>query len=437
MIEQDTRPQRALVLQPRYQANAHSVDYQLEEAIGLTEALGLDTVITEIAAIRDIRPNTYLAGGKVRELSEMIAAEDINVVVLNASLTPIQQRNLETALKAKVIDRQGLILEIFALRAATAEGRLQVELARQTYERSRLVRTWTHLERQRGGRGFLAGPGERQIESDRRMLDDRISRLKSKLEDVRRTRSLQRQKRQRAPERIVALVGYTNAGKSTLFNALTEGEVFAEDMLFATLDTTLRILKLPNGKPCLLSDTVGFISDLPTELVAAFQATLEEVKLADLLIHVRDISDELTEDRREDVLDVLESIGAGPKHDQATIEVWNKSDRLTPARQAELADAAAAMTAAGHPSYLVSAVTGHGLEDLRLGIESELSRSDATLEVTLEPAQHAAKAWLHDHGDVIQESIKSDGSVAVVARVTEADAGKFQSRFPSVATHRV
>jgi len=273
-----------------------------------------------------LKVSNFFGSGQIAEIGSELSAHGASVVIVNGSLSPVQQRNLERIWKAKVIDRTGLILEIFGLRAATKEGKLQVELARQRYERSRLVRTWTHLERQRGGTGGLAGPGETQIESDRRVLNDKMTKLNRELEQVRRTRGLQRQKRKRAPERVVALVGYTNAGKSTLFNLLTAGGVFAKDMLFATLDTTHRILTLPSGQPAVLSDTVGFISDLPTDLIDSFRATLEEVKEADLLVHVRDISDPLSERRREEVMQVLDQIGAGPRHEQDIIEVWNKSD---------------------------------------------------------------------------------------------------------------
>ena len=436
MIETETRAQRALVLHPRAGSDAATAEYQLEEAMGLTEALELILAGGEVVPLREIRANTYFAGGKIEEVKARVEAEEVDVVVVNSALTPIQQRNLERAWNAKVLDRQGLILEIFALRAATKEGFLQVELARQNYERSRLVRTWTHLERQRGGRGFLAGPGERQIESDRRMLDTRITRLRNQLEEVRRTRALQRTQRERAPERVVALVGYTNAGKSTLFNALTDGGVLAKDMLFATLDTTLRVLSLPNGKPAILSDTVGFISNLPTELVAAFQATLEEVKLADILVHVRDIADPLSDERREDVMQVLDQIGAGPAYDQAMIEVWNKADLVPQERLADLREIAASQVALGPeggPAYLVSAQTGVGLDDLKLAIETELSRDDRVLVLDIAPADFAARAWLFDRGDVLGEAPGEAGHTEITARLSEVDAGRFRQRFPTVS----
>lgn len=435
MIETEVISQRAFVMHARSQQSNSAAAYELEEAIALSEALDLDVVDGEVVNVRDIRPNTFFTGGKVNEVAEIVRRDDIDVVVVNASLSPIQQRNIEMALKAKVMDRQGLILEIFARRAASSEGRLQVELARQTYERSRLVRTWTHLERQRGGRGFLAGPGERQIESDRRMLDDRITRLRKQLDQVRRTRGLQRKRRSRAPERIVALVGYTNAGKSTLFNNLTDSDVFAEDLLFATLDTTLRVLALPNGKPCLLSDTVGFISNLPTELVAAFQATLEEVKIADLVLHVRDIADPLAEQRRGDVLGVLDQIGAGPKHDQAYLEVWNKADLLSEDARSDIEQIIAgevALGPEGNPPEIVSAETGYGLDDLRLRIEAVLSAHDKTIVLTIPPQSSAARSWIYEKGDVLSEATHDDGAIEIVARLTQTDYGRLVSRFPDV-----
>jgi len=329
MIESESLIQNTLVLHPRLpRADTRYEDYIVEEAVGLATALGVDSVASDIVNLRQVNAGTYFGGGKIEDIRLRCKAEDISLVIINGALSPIQQRNLERAIKVKVIDRTALILEIFALRAATKEGRLQVELARQVYERSRLVRTWTHLERQRGGQGFIAGPGETQIESDRRMLADKIGKLQRDIEEVRRTRQLQRQKRKRAPERIVALVGYTNAGKSTLFNRLTTGEVFVKDMLFATLDTTHRILPLPSGRQAVLSDTVGFISDLPTDLVTAFRATLEEVKEADLIVHVRDISDPMSEQHAQDVTDVLDMLDAGAGHGQMVLEVWNKIDQL-------------------------------------------------------------------------------------------------------------
>ncbi len=429
MIEQKTIPQRGLVIHPvSSQRNSRVEELRMQEAVGLSEALGVKVAAQQITPMRDIKVGKYLGSGKIEELASIIKARDINLVVINASLAPIQQRNLEETWNVKVIDRTGLILEIFALRARTKEGRLQVELARLGYERSRLVRTWTHLERQRGGQGFLAGPGETQIESDRRMLLEKIDKLKGDLEQVRRTRALQRRKRKRAPERVVALVGYTNTGKSTLFNLLTGSGVLAKNMLFATLDTTHRVLILPSGQKAVLSDTVGFISDLPTDLVDAFRATLEEVKEADLLIHVRDISDPLTEERKQDVMQILGSIEAGPKYDQSMIEVWNKTDLLG-------ADERAGVGASEDSevnTFAISCLNNEGIDALRDGIEKTLSRFDHHIDVTIVPKDMHIRAWLHENGEVLTEKVNELGHTHIHARLPQVNADMLRSRHPQI-----
>ena len=328
MIEREAPVSRALVIHPTGRDGLNRADARLEEATGLAEALDLEVAEAFIVSTRKIDAGRYFGRGKLAELKERIVEGKADVAVIDTALSPIQQRNLEKSWNVKVIDRTGLILEIFGQRARTKEGVLQVELARLAYERSRLVRTWTHLERQRGGRGFLAGPGETQIETDRRLLNEKMAKLRRQLDEVRRTRGLHRAQRQDVPYPTVALVGYTNAGKSTLFNRLTGAGVFAQDMPFATLDPTVRALELDNGTTLLLSDTVGFITDLPTELIAAFRATLEEVREADLLVHVIDASDPDRDGRIEDVENVLDAIEAGPRHEQAMIEAWNKADCL-------------------------------------------------------------------------------------------------------------
>lgn len=434
MIERDSKRDIAIVLGVRDRTSSTSDAYKLEEAIGLTAALGADIIYSESVAVRQVNVANYFGGGKIDEIKSQITLNDANIVIVNTALSPIQQRNLERSWKAKVIDRTGLILEIFGLRAATKEGRIQVEMARLTYERSRLVRTWTHLERQRGGQGFLAGPGETQIESDRRVLNDKIAKLRRELDAIRKRRHLQRKARQRAPERIVALVGYTNAGKSTLFNILTQADVFAQDMLFATLDTTHRILPLPNGKPAVLSDTVGFIADLPTDLITAFRATLEEVKEADVLLHVRDMSDPLSEDHKQNVLDVLDMIEAGPEHDQVTIEVWNKIDLLNSTDREILFESAKTLSSEDdiETVFPISCMNQDGIETLREGIEAALSVKDDIVSVSISPKDYGIRAWLHQNGQVLAEETEDNGLCHMQVQLSDADAGKFRSRYPQV-----
>jgi GTP-binding protein HflX len=347
---------------PRGAGRTSDPHARLEEAIGLARAIGLRVRQSLIAPVSRPRPDTLLSGGKVEEVRDLVAQTGVQVVIVDHPLSPVQQRNLERAWNAKVLDRTGLILEIFGERAQTKEGRLQVELAHLSYQKSRLVRSWTHLERQRGGRGFMGGPGERQIEADRRQIQGRIDVIRRKLADVRRTRGLHREGRKRSANPVVALVGYTNAGKSTLFNRLTGETVAAKDQLFATLDPTMRAVRLPDDQTAILSDTVGFIADLPTTLVAAFRATLEEVVEADVILHVRDIASEQTETQKQDVQSVLEELGVDPSPGAGrVIEVWNKADLLTPEDHAALANQAERREAA---PVLISATTGEGIPEL-------------------------------------------------------------------------
>lgn len=432
MIDLKKVVQNAIVIHPvTASSKSQFADYDLEEAVRLCEALEVNVVADEIIPVREIRAGEYFGKGKIADIKAMVSANDADIVVVNNSLAPIQQRNLEKIWNAKVIDRTGMILEIFALRAATKEGKLQVELARQAYERSRLVRTWTHLERQRGGQGFLSGPGETQIESDRRMLDMRIGKLKRQIDDVSRTRALQRVQRQRAPERVVALVGYTNAGKSTIFNRLTTGGVLAKDMLFATLDTTHRVLPLPSGKSAVLSDTVGFISDLPTDLITAFRATLEEVKEADLILHVRDAGDPLAERRRKDVMDILNSLEAGPKHGQPIIEVLNKADLVSAEERGVLVERAAASRDQDSvtDTYVVSALTGMNIDALMDGVEATLSAADEVLNFDIPPKDYAIRAWLHTHGEVLSEDVSDQGHSLLEVKLPSIEAGIAGARY--------
>lgn len=393
--------------------------------MGLARALDLEIEARLVAPLRRLTPATLFGKGKVAEIGELREELDADVVVVDDALTPVQQRNLEKAWQAKVIDRTGLILEIFARRARTREGRLQVELARLSYERSRLVRTWTHLERQRGGFGVMGGPGETQIETDRRLLADRIGRLKRELVEVRRTRTLQRGARQRHPYPSVALVGYTNAGKSTLFNRLTRAEVLAQDMLFATLDPTLRLLNLPDGRPAILSDTVGFISDLPHELVEAFRATLEEVREADVILHVRDIASPDSEAEAADVRAVLERLGV-EMEERNILEVWNKIDQVEPERRDELEGDARRARPRALP---VSAITGEGCDALLAAI-AELVDEAAPVEAHIPPGEGAALAWLYRHGRVLERETEADGAVRISVSLSAQALGQFERLFP-------
>ena len=402
---------------------ARSPEAKLEEAAGLARAIDLTIAAAEVVRVQSWRPSTLIGKGNVERLKQLIQDERIAVVVMDATLGPVQQRNLEKEWSVKVLDRTGLILEIFGSRARTAEGRLQVELAQLSYQKSRLVRTWTHLERQRGGFGFLAGPGESQLESDRRMIGDKIIRLKHDLEEVKRTRSLHRRSRERVPYPVVALVGYTNAGKSTLFNRLVHARVLAADMLFATLDPTMRALSLPSGRKIILSDTVGFISDLPHDLVAAFRATLEEVLAADLVLHVHDVSHPDTEAQAADVREVLTELGRTADAENPFVEVLNKSDRLPQDAQ----EALQARTAREQNTVALSAITGDGCDRLLAEIDRRLAATRLTVEYDLPFADGASIAWLHAHGHVIESRTEGD-MMHVVVSLDPADRARFEHR---------
>jgi GTPase len=407
-----------------FDRDAHS---KLEEAIGLAEAIDLEIVDTLIAPLVDPKPGTFLGTGKVAEIAKHVEALEAELVVVNAQLSPIQQRNLETEFKAKVLDRTGLILEIFGRRATTKEGILQVELAHLNYQKSRLVRSWTHLERQRGGFGFLGGPGESQLEMDRRLIQERISKIEGELETVVKTRDLHRKGRERIPYPIVALVGYTNAGKSTLFNKLTDANVLAKDLLFATLDPTMRNISLPSGRKIILSDTVGFISELPTNLIASFRATLEEVLAADVILHVRDVSHAETDAQAHDVGLVLEELGIDEQRRSQIIEVWNKSDLLSD----EDVKTRKAQTARREDVVLVSSLTGDGIDNLLGRVELRLAKSSLMFDITIDPADGKNMAWLHQRGEVLDRKVFEDGRTKLTVRLDVDTAGQAEAKFGS------
>ena len=398
--------------------NLRTPEARLQEAIGLAKAIGLNIIEASNVPVRTIRPSTLFGKGKVEELGKLIVDQEIGLAIIDHAITPVQQQSLEEAWNCKVLDRTGLILEIFGERAQTKEGRLQVELAHLNYQKSRLVRAWTHLERQRGGLGFVGGPGETQIEADRRMIQLRVNNLEKDLEKVRRTRLLHRAKRKKIPHPVVALVGYTNAGKSTLFNMLTGAGVVAKDLLFATLDPTMRQLNLPGGTKVILSDTVGFISNLPTHLVAAFRATLEEVVEADLILHVRDIADPDTAAQAKDVMTIMGQLGLDDGESQDRImEIWNKIDLLDPE---SLEAIRATRTDLDQPNspILISAVTGEGTDRLLENIELQIAGSDSAIEILLDVTQLAQIPWVYENASVVTRDDLEDGSVKLKIRAS-------------------
>jgi GTP-binding protein HflX len=404
------------------EASRRSAEARVEEAEGLAEAIGIDVVAARSFRVRAVRPATLLGKGQVEEIAETAKEKGAGLLIVDAALTPIQQKNLEEEVGTKVIDRTGLILEIFGERAATAEGRLQVELAHLDYQAGRLVRSWTHLERQRGGFGFLGGPGETQIEADRRLIRDRMAKIRRELDQVKRTRGLHRDGRQRAPWPVVALVGYTNAGKSTLFNRLTGEAVFAENLLFATLDPTMRDIKLPGFDKVILSDTVGFVSDLPTELIAAFRATLEEVREADLLVHVRNMAHPDREAQREDVDDVLASLGLAEEGAPPRIEAWNKVDLLSGADGQRLDEEARRR----EDVVPISAISGEGLDELRECMAAKLRSGEQVHHIRLPASAGERIAWLHSRGEVLGQKLDHD-EMELSVRLSPDNWARFQA----------
>jgi GTP-binding protein HflX len=409
-----------------------SPEARLDEAIGLARAINLDVVETGMVMLPAIRPATYLGKGKVDEIAGIVKSLSVDLVVMDCSVSSVQQRNLEKAWNAKVLDRTGLILEIFGQRARTREGALQVEHAHLTYQKSRLVRSWTHLERQRGGFGFLGGPGETQLEADRRVIEERIARIETELDKVKRTRRLHRASRKRVPYPIIALVGYTNAGKSTLFNQLTRASVLEADMLFATLDPTMRAVTLPHGAKIIVSDTVGFISDLPTMLVAAFRATLEEVMEADVILHVRDMSHGDSHAQAHDVEDVLRELDIDLNDQERVIEVWNKIDLIAAGGRSELIHRAQRRPVHCRP-LLVSAASGEGIRQLLEAIEARLAGRRVVLDLVLDPANGAGVSWLHRNTEVLAKRMREDGQFAVTVRVDPTKVGVVNAKFSEVA----